>query len=134
MKQGLNLEIQGKELFQEIFDQIADTWNEGDRNPYVNVYNDSSVYMIPNGELLIGKEAIKEFVFSFPDGIQGYSINEVFGNPDQAIVRGSFTMHTPDGNLMDKGKFLTVFTLDEEGDWIQTHAIWNSDLPVPVQD
>lgn len=134
MTQDQKTEIKNKEVFQKLFDHIADSWNAGNRNSYVNVYNESSVYMVPNGELRIGNEAIKEFVFSFPDTKQGYTIVEVIGNTELAVVRGSYSLHTPDGNQMDKGKFLTVFTLAPGGNWIQTHGIWNSDLPVPGQE
>jgi hypothetical protein len=133
MESQLNLKAQGKEIFQKIFDEIADSWNAGNRMSYVNIYNNTSVYMIPNSELLIGKEAIKNFVISFPEVKQEYSIVEVFGNPELTIVRGTYVLNDSNGNLMDKGKFLTVFTFDNDK-WIQTHGIWNSDLALPNED
>jgi ketosteroid isomerase-like protein len=129
MARNINLNTHGKEIFQKVFDDIADSWNAGDRMPYVNINNDQSVYMVPNGELLIGKDAIKNFVFSFPKVNLQYTIIEVSGNPEQVIVRGTYILEYPGGNLMDKGKFLAVFKTGLNGKWIATHGIWNSDLP-----
>lgn len=131
MESHTDLKAHGKEIFQKVFDDIAQRWNSGDRMPYVNVYDDESVYMIPHGELLIGKAAIKDFVFSFPEVTQEYSIVEVLGKPGLTVVRGAFILKNPEGGLMDKGKFLTVFKTGTHGEWIQTHGIWNSDLALP---
>lgn len=132
MEGQINLKTQGKEMFQKLFDDIADSWNTGERMPYVNVYNDESIYMVPNGELITGKDAIKEFVFSFPEVNQEYTIVEVIGNPELAVVRGIYSLNETNGDFMDKGKFLTVFTLNNGGEWIQTHGIWNSDSILSV--
>ena len=131
MKNQINLKAQGKEIFQKIFDDIANSWNAGDRNPYINVHSDQCVYMLPHGELLNGNEAINNFVLSFPEVIQEYTIVEVFGHTDLAVVRGSFNLKSMNGELMDKGKFLTVCKLDTKAEWTITHGIWNSDLPIP---
>ena len=131
MENHINLKAQGKEIFQKVFNDIASSWNTGDRIPYVNAHGDQCIYMLPHGELLIGRKAINDFVLSFPEVIQEYSIVEVFGHPDLSVVRGSFILKSLEGELMDKGKFLTVCKLGNMGEWTITHAIWNSDLPLP---
>ena len=131
MESNIDLSTQGKEIFQELFNNIADKWNDGDRMPYINFCTDNSVYKVPHSELIIGRDAIKDFVLSFPDVKSRYTIEEVFGKPEQAVVRGSYILNNSDGSPMDKGKFLSVCILTDDGEWKQTHTIWNSDLPVP---
>ena len=74
MESQLNLKAQGKEIFQKIFNDIANSWNAGDRIPYVNAHSDQCIYMLPHGELLIGNEAINDFVLSFPEVVQEYTM------------------------------------------------------------
>jgi uncharacterized protein (TIGR02246 family) len=121
-----------KEAFQKLFDHIADCWNAGDRMPYVNVCKEDCVYMVPNGETIIGKKGIKDFVFAFPDVHTWYTIVEVFGKPELTFVRGKYVIKFPDGSPMDHGKFICIYALTEEGEWKQSHTIWNSDLPPQV--
>lgn len=118
-----------QEIFQELLNDIADKWNDGDRMPYINFCTDNSVYMVPRSELIIGRDAIKDFVLSFPDVKSWYTMVEVFGKQEQAVVRGSYILKNADGSPMDKGKFLSVCILTNVGEWKQIHTIWNSDLP-----
>jgi len=133
MKSDLNLETQGKEIFQKLFDHVADSWNSGDRNPYINVCTDDCVYMVPNASVIIGKANIRDFVLSFPDVHTWYTIVEVFGKSDLTLVRGNYEIKFPDGSPMEHGKFLSRFLFTNEDEWKQTHTIWNSDLPIPGQ-
>ena len=41
---------------------------------------------------------------------------------------GTFTLHTPDGRLEDRGKFIEIWRL-VDGEWKISNDIFNSDLP-----
>lgn len=117
--------------FTDLFNYIADSWNQGDRGPYVDNLASDAVYMVPNSETLIGTSAIREFVEVFPDVTSAYEVVNVWGTPDIINVHGKWSAINPDGTLLDKGKFIAIFSKDSVGTYKITHTIWNSDLPLP---
>jgi len=126
---GSGLTEQDKEFLQAIHPAIANAWNAGDRQPYLDRFTDNALYMVPNLELVEGKEAIKAFVMSFPDFALEYSVVEIWGSGNIAIIRGKYVGKDTQGNVTDQGKFLNLFKKNSEGKWVSTHDIWNSDLP-----
>ena len=117
--------------FTDLYNHIADSWNQGDRGPYVQTMAANCVYMVPNGDTLIGTDAIQEFVNVFPDVTSAYEVVNVWGTPEVTNLHGKWSAVNPDGSLLDKGKFIAIFSKDSQGTYKITHAIWNSDLPLP---
>jgi len=120
---------QDREFLQNVYANIGKSWNEGNRNPYLDRYIDNTVYMVPNQELLSDKTTIEKFVNAFPKLNAEFKTIEIWGSSTNANVRGVFSATDPQGSLFDKGKFLSLWQKDGEGNWKITHDIWNSDLP-----
>lgn len=121
---------QEKAYFTTLFNNIADAWNKGNRDPYIDMHS-GAVYMVPHSETLVGEEAIREFVIDFPDISVEFNAVDAWGNSNLANIHGKYSLVNSDGSLLDKGKFLSDFEKSSDGKWKMTHTIWNSDLPLP---
>ncbi|NNE76820.1 MAG: hypothetical protein HKN31_07075 [Pricia sp.] len=118
-----------KEYFENFWPNIANAWNNGDREPYIKGH-ENSIYMVPNSETLSDQIDIRSFIEEFPDCIMNYSDFDIRGNQGLVGVRGNYSLNDMNDEFIDKGKFLVLFDKTETGDWCLTHGIWNSDLPV----
>ena len=121
-----------KEYFQSVTTNAYESWNSGDREPYVNRYSPDAIFMAPNLETLNGRDAIQEFAISYPEIHLEFPIVEIFGTAGHVNIRGTYVITDPDGTFMDKGKYLSVWQKSTDGNWQLTHDIYNSDLPIAV--
>ena len=119
-----------REYLQKVTTDAYESWNEGKPDPYVDRYSEDVVYMAPNKETIIGKEGIRKHVMAFSAVHVEFPPSEIFGTSNLAIVQGNYVINDPEGNLLDKGKYLNVFQKLPDGNWVVTHDIHNSDLPV----
>ena len=123
-----------RDYFEKITAHAYESWNQGDRKPYVERYTDNSVYMAPNTGAITGKEAIREYVMAYPDIKVEFPFEEIFGSANHANIRGTYVISDPEGNFLDKGKYLSVWQKNQAGQWHITHDIFNSDLPVSASE
>lgn len=123
---------QDRAFFQKVTVDAYESFSRDDREPYVNRYAEDAIFMAPNMEAIIGKEAIKEYVYTYPRVRLEFPIVEIIGTGSHANVRGTFVINDPDGNFLDKGKYISVWQKDADGNWQLTHDIFNSDTPVPT--
>ena len=79
------------QYIKELFTTAQDAWNRGEREQYINRYATDAIFMIPNAETLIGKDAIRAFVISFPDVKVSFNDIEIMGSADYAYVQGVYT-------------------------------------------
>jgi uncharacterized protein (TIGR02246 family) len=105
----------------------------GDISAVVAFYSDDAVLLPPNSAEVQGREAIRKFFQGLPKFTQfKQELEEVEGDENFAYPRGTFeTTTTPPGSnkpVKDKGKVLAVWHKQEDGSWIVTRVIWNSDL------
>ncbi len=119
-----------KQHFKDVTTQVQDSWNQGNREPYVNRFSSDAIFMAPNMETIQGKEAIRAFANSFPELRLKFSIVEILGSAEYAYVRGSFVVTSPADSLLDKGKYLSIWKKAMDSQWQLTHDIFNSDFPV----
>ena len=119
-----------KQYIKDLTNSVQDGWNRGERQAYVNRFSIDAIYMAPNMEAVVGKEAIRTFANSFPEVKIYFTVIEIMGSTDYAYVRGAFTVTNPADTLLDKGKFLSVWKKFPDGKWLLTHDIFSSDLPV----
>lgn len=120
------------EYIRNMTANVQDSWNRGDREPYANRFSKEAFYMAPNMETLIGRDTIRSFAKTFPDLKIKFSIVEILGSSESAYVRGIYVSNSPEGKMLDKGKFMSIWQKNTEGQWQLTHDIFNSDMPAPV--
>ena len=99
----------------------------------VAFYSDDAVLLPPNAPEVRGRDAIRKFFEGFPKFTEfKQQVEEVQGNANLAYPRGTFetSMIPPGGKgpVKDKGKVLAVWRKGEDGSWLVTRVIWNSDL------
>jgi uncharacterized protein (TIGR02246 family) len=122
-----------KQYIKDLTNSVQDGWNRGDRETYVNRFTEDAIYMPPNREAIVGKDAIRTYATSFPEVKIHFNIMEIMGSADYAYVRGAFTVTNSADTLLDKGKFLSVWKKFHDNKWLLTHDIFSSDLPIPVE-
>ncbi len=127
-----DLTEEDKQYIRDVTTSVQDGWNRGEREPYVNRFSTDAIYMAPNMEIVVGKDAIRTFANSFPEVKINFSVIEIRGSAEYAYVRGTFTVTNPVDTLLDIGKFLSVWKKFPDDKWLLTHDIFNSDRPVPV--
>ena len=130
MANSNTLSQEDKTYFTDLFNNISSAWNQGDREPYIAKHIDC-VYMVPHSETLTESDSIRQFIEDFPEVTLQFQIVDVWGNYSYAGLHGKYSIMNPDGSLMDKGKFIGAFEENPDEKWKMTHAIWNSDLPLP---
>ena len=116
------------QYIKELNTSAQDGWNRGDREPYVSRYATNAIYMPPNTETVVGKDAIRTFANALPEVKVKFNTEEITGSADYAYVRGAYTVTNPIDSLLDKGKFLSVW-IKTDDKWIVTNDIFNSDMP-----
>ena len=120
---------QDRNYIQNVYTDVSKNWNEGNRKPYLDRFTENAILMVPNQEVISDKSNIVELVNAFPDMNIAFTVTETWGNSVLANVRGIYSATDPQGNIFDKGKFISLWRKDGEGGWKITHDIWNSDLP-----
>jgi uncharacterized protein (TIGR02246 family) len=86
----------------------------------------------PNAETVSGRQAIQEFWQGFIDiGITAaLRLQEVSVSGDLAYKRGEYDLFDAEGEIIDTGKWLEIWTRSDGG-WNMKHDMWNSNLPLP---
>jgi ketosteroid isomerase-like protein len=119
-----------KKYILDMTTNVQDNWNKGNREPYLNRFSAEAVYMAPNMEAMIGKDAIRNFANAIPDLRVKFSIVEIMGSSQYAYLRGAYELKTPSDSLVDNGKFLSIWKKGPENIWLLTHDMFSSDLPL----
>lgn len=123
-----------KEFFQKVTVNAYESFTKGDREPYINRYSADAIFMAPNMETLKGKEAIKKFVLDYPSIQLEFPIAEILGTANHANIRGTYVINDTTGKFLDKGKYVSIWQKDATGNWVITHDIYNSDIPLPAAE
>jgi ketosteroid isomerase-like protein len=107
-----------------------------DSSKMVNHYTKDGKIFPPNSEPIVGRRAISDFV----SAVMKYGIKEykdettaLYGNEDNLVEEGTYTMGDGNGNTIDKGKYIAIWR-KEDGDWKIFSNMYNSNLaPAPVK-
>lgn len=97
----------------------------------VSHYTKDGKIFPPNGDPIVGRAAIAAFVSEVNKfGIKEYKDETValYGNEDNLIEEGNYTMGDGKGNTLDKGKYIAIWRR-EEGDWKIYSNMYNTSLP-----
>ena len=111
-----------------------------DLERYICFYADDASLFWPGTPLVTGKDAIRELMNAF-FAMPSFSLSfqtlkvQVSQSGDLAYSYGinTVTFTDPNGNAVsDKGKYLTVYKKQADGNWKVTADIGNSDLQAPI--
>ncbi|MFC2085580.1 YybH family protein [Bacteroidota bacterium] len=112
-----------------------DAWADGDAAKIANQYTEDAMLLSPGGEAITGRDAIREFWTGAFAAIPNSSITslEAGSNGDLAFERGTYSSTGPDGEQLDHGKYVVVWTL-VDGEWKMFRDIWNSSVAVATPE
>lgn len=108
----------------------------GDLDRLASLYAEDAVLMPPGAPAVHGRQAIREFLATFP-AVESATLTQedVEGRGDLAYVVGSYelTMLAVPGDtasrVTDRGKFVEIRERREDGSWPMVVDIWNSSGP-----
>ncbi len=117
-----------------IGEQWARHWNAGQLDKLIQAYAPDAVYMPPHHAAVHGRDAIYEYLknpMKHGVGELTYEVTFIKHSGDLAYDVGRYTMSLPHGNgkRQDRGKYLTVWRRQANGDWQIAADMWSSDLP-----
>ena len=119
---------------QQSSDTFVQNVRAGDFAAVAALYTPDAIVMPPNAPSATGRAAIEQLLGAFPP-MSAFELNSatVDGRGDLAFVHGTYimTMSMPDGTAVtDTGKYIEI-RRRQDGRWLISHDIFNSDLPVP---
>ncbi|HEY1872081.1 MAG TPA: DUF4440 domain-containing protein [Chitinophagaceae bacterium] len=85
----------------------------------------------PNAAPVIGQAAIASFISNVMKfAIKRYKdeTTALYGNADNLIEEGNYTMGDNKGNVLDSGKYIAIWR-KEDGDWKIYSNMYNSSIP-----
>ena len=103
----------------------------GDADAVAALYTEDAVEMPGNQPARVGRAAIRATY----GGLNDLEVNmtELDGRDGVAYERGTWTQSVPvaDTTVGMTGKYLVILRKQADGSWLRTHAIWNTDAPIP---
>ena len=113
--------------------QYGDAIIAGDLDKIRSLSDANSALMPPGSETITGAEGIASFMGEGPDLSGSITPGEVDVSGDMAVVSGTYnlTFHINDSTqLEDNGKYVEVWSRQEDGSWKLHTDIWNSSKPL----
>jgi uncharacterized protein (TIGR02246 family) len=114
-----------------------------DADAVAAVYAEDAIEMPPNEPATMGRSAIRD---RYAQGLElgGETLEftvssvEIDGSEGLAFDRGTWTWTgTPPGMtepITESGKHISIARRQEDGSWLWTAVIWNSDTPLPQSE
>ena len=122
-------------LISKIGAEWARHWNAGELDRLIQAYAEDAVYMPPHHASIHGREAIYEYLKTpLRHGVRDltYEVTFIKHSGDLAYDVGRYTMSVPrseGGPRQERGKYLTVWRRQRDGNWKIVADTWSSDLP-----
>jgi ketosteroid isomerase-like protein len=107
--------------------------NAKDVDAIAALYRDDARLLPPNGEATIGKDAVRAAFGGMIEAGLSIELNaiETMSGGDVAYNVGTYTLTAGD-DVADQGKYIETWRRGDNGEWLMSNDIWNSDLPVPM--
>jgi len=111
--------------------QQSEMMDRGDAAGVASLYSSTAQILPPNEDLVTGQPAILKWwqtALSGPPATAKITSKEAESYGDTAWDTGTFLITAPDGKVLDRGKFVTIYKR-ENGKWKLYRDIFNSDMP-----
>ncbi len=121
-----------RDAFTSICQQFQKSIEQGDLGNIGNLYTEDAKILPPNMDMLEGRDSIQAFWQRASEmGIKSYQpeILEVEYSGNLGFFVGKYTLYGNENQIINKGKFLTVFK-NIDGEWRVYRDIFNSSIPL----
>ena len=120
-------------------EEYIQAWRSADWVTLAALHTEDAIVMPPNESMVQGRDEIQALNEASPAPIEAnLTIVEIDGRGDLAYARGTYSVTVqPEGvpePIQDTGKYLEIRRKQEDGSWLITIDIWNSDLPLPPSE
>ncbi len=120
-------------------EEYIQAWRSADWVTLAALHTEDAIVMPPNESMVQGRDEIQALNEASPAPIEAnLTIVEIDGRGDLAYARGTYSVTMqPEGvpePIQDTGKYLEIRRKQEDGSWLITIDIWNSDLPLPPSE
>jgi ketosteroid isomerase-like protein len=105
---------------------------EADIATFPSLYTRDATILPPGGDAVTGADEITKFWQAFSElGItEARPVTlEVIPMGEYALEVGETTVYGQDGALVDRGKIMVLWKMDEDGVWKYHRDTWNSSIP-----
>lgn len=123
-----------KPVIGELHQKFSDAAGKADSVGLSALYHSQSAVYPPNSEVVAGTANILHFInASFKMGITGITLqtSEVWGDPEDVVVSGTYEIKGQGGVTIDKGKYIEIWK-QESGEWKLFRDIWNTNMPMQM--
>jgi uncharacterized protein (TIGR02246 family) len=123
-------------IIRRIGQDWARHWNSQELDELVAAYAENAVYMPPHHAAVHGRAAIREYLKApLRHGVTDLTFEVTYikqsGEIAYDVGRYSMTIPTGGGTRQDRGKYLTVWKRQSNGEWRIVADSFSSDLPAP---
>lgn len=118
---------------REGYQTLEQAFHKGDAGAISPLYTEDAHLLIPEAPPFTGRDAITE-VWSAIVGSGGNTLRVTVGEvqelgEDWAYEVGSFAARSPDGEVLNAGKYIVVWKQEAPGIWKIHRDIFNWDVP-----
>ncbi len=133
-----NVEVAAEsETLKRLSDAYGAAVTAGNVDAFLNLFTDDAILMPPNGQMIIGKDKIRDWVQAGFDSIKGTGFEEITAPNEIRIFDGwafdvGITTFKSKGKpLEDTNKYIRIWQKQANGSWRLARVIWNSNNPCP---
>jgi uncharacterized protein (TIGR02246 family) len=122
--------------------EVVEALFAGDWDRFAAAFTDDAVRMPPNEPMHRGRDVIREWAetnwgpLTLTEFTQ--TLASIDGHGDLAFITGSFTATSEVPGISepvsDVGKVLAILRKQEDGRWLLSAVMYNSDLPLPPME
>ncbi|NNF67988.1 MAG: nuclear transport factor 2 family protein [Gammaproteobacteria bacterium] len=107
-------------------------FDDGDAAALASLYAADGVMLPPNLAPVTGRSSIETFMAGLmATGVTGMIEDvDIYVSGDLGAKVGRYTLTAPDGNVVDRGKYMEIWQRTE-GEWLMARDIYNSSMPLP---
>lgn len=124
-----------REAIAAAYEVFEEAFYKGDAETIAETYTEDAEWLIPEAPIIKGREAIsqawKQLVGSGGHKLR-IDVAEVQESGDWAYEIGKFTASTPEGEVLNSGKYIVIWKRQADGEWKTHRDIFNWDIPPHV--
>jgi ketosteroid isomerase-like protein len=129
-----NISLAGIPNSARVLASLDDDWSKAastrDIERVVSFYAEDAVVYPPNEKIVTGKSAMKEAwerMLADPKAKLTWKTNTAGVDHNTGFTAGTYQVLSPEGAVLETGKYLCVWRKGSDGRWKAIHDMWNSD-------